>query len=86
MGGGGTISVQGGLLMAGKEGLGGQVILAPMVRGDRLWGDRTIGSITGLSNFTAGDLTVNYNINILNGGFVPGTTQITRSINSVPAR
>ena len=37
VGGGGTISVQGGLLVAGTDGPGGQVILAPMVRGDHLF-------------------------------------------------
>ena len=31
--GGGTVSVQGGLLVAGTDGPGGQVIPAPMVRG-----------------------------------------------------
>ena len=49
VGGGGTISVQGGLLVAGTDGPGGQVILAPMVRGDHLFpiwmvrGDRLWG-------------------------------------------
>ena len=33
---GGTISVQGGLPVAGTDGPGGQVIRAPMVRGDHL--------------------------------------------------
>ena len=57
VGGGGTISVQGRLLVAGTDGPGGggggggQVILAPMVRGDHLfliWMVRgTIGSMTG---------------------------------------
>ena len=36
------------------------------------------------SNSTAGDLTVNYNI--LNGGFVPGTAQITRALFTVYPR
>ena len=34
---GGTISIQGGLLVAGTDGPGRQVILAPMVRGDHLF-------------------------------------------------
>ena len=40
VGGGGTISVQGGLLVAGTDGPGGGDHLFPiwMVRGDRLWG------------------------------------------------
>ena len=37
-----TISVQGGLLVVGMNGLGGQVIRVPMVRGDHLFPIRMV--------------------------------------------